>query len=122
MKLFRIWLELARSKDHPSGDPNHGYEFVAPLDANGRLDAAGWQDVRGACMVRRFVAGQDDQNGRLTHRGKTWIFDYDDTDIADDEPLFKLDRHTIKLGEYLSITEHDGVTRTFKVANIRPLT
>jgi hypothetical protein len=122
MKLFRVWLELARSKDHPNGDPKHGYEFVAPLDASGHLDEAGWRDVKGACVVRRFVAGQDDQNGRLVHRGKTWIFDYDNTDTADDEPLFKLDRHSIKLGEYLSITEHDGVTRTFKVANIRPLT
>lgn len=121
MKLFRIWLELARSKDRPDGDPHHGYEFVAPLDANGHLDAAGWHEVKGACMVRRFVAGQDDQNGRLAHRGKTWIFDYDDADTSDDEPVFKLDRHTVKLGEYLSITEHDGVTRTFKVANVRPL-
>ncbi|MBI1213869.1 MAG: hypothetical protein GC190_20600 [Alphaproteobacteria bacterium] len=121
MRLSRIHLELARSKEHPDGDPHFGYEFVAPLDANGLLDAKAWQEVKGACMVRHFAPGQDDENGRLIHRGKGWIFDYDNHDTDDDEPVFKLDKHTIKQGEYLSITEHDGITRTFKIATVRPL-
>ena len=32
--LKRIRLNLARSKEFPSGSDEHGYEFVAPLDAD----------------------------------------------------------------------------------------
>ena len=37
----------------------------------------------------------------------------------DDESLFKFDRHIFKEGEYVGITEHDGVTRPFRVAWVR---
>lgn len=33
--LKRIRLNLARSKEFPSGSTKHGYEFVAPLTAKG---------------------------------------------------------------------------------------
>ena len=36
--LKRIWLHLARSRAFPSGSAEHGYEFVAPLDAAGHID------------------------------------------------------------------------------------
>jgi len=37
-KVFkRIRLELARSKEFPTGSSQHGYEFVAPLDGSGDL-------------------------------------------------------------------------------------
>jgi hypothetical protein len=121
MKLSRVRLELARSKEHPDGDPHFGYEFVAPLDAQGHLDAKSWHEVKGACMVRHFAPSTDDETGHLVHRGQGWIFDYDNKDTDDDEPVFKLDKHMIKQGEYLSITEHDGITRTFKIATVRPL-
>ena len=38
----RIRLNLARSKEFPQGSQRHGYEFVAPLDRNGHIDAALW--------------------------------------------------------------------------------
>jgi hypothetical protein len=37
--LKRIGLNLARSKEYPLGSDKHGYEFVAPLDASGHIDA-----------------------------------------------------------------------------------
>jgi hypothetical protein len=36
----------------------------------------------------------------------------------DDEPAFKFDRHSFTAGEYVSITEHDGVTRPFKIVSV----
>ena len=36
LKLIR--LNLARSKDFPGGSTRHGYEIVAPLDQDGRID------------------------------------------------------------------------------------
>ena len=41
--LSRIRLELARTKDTPEGDPAHGYEFIAPLGADGHIDAEAWK-------------------------------------------------------------------------------
>ena len=119
MTLFHARLELARSKEFPEGSARHGYEFTAPLDAGGHLDAEAWKTAKAQCTVRRFTAGKDDETGRLVHVGKGWHFDYVAKANDDDEPLFKLDRHLIKQGEYLSITEHDGVMRTFKIVSVR---
>lgn len=125
MGLKKIRLELARTPNHPEGSSNYGYEFVAPLDAAGHIDLDGYHHNRKRCTVHRFWAGQPDEHGLLHHtrggtRGGRWVFDYDD-DSDDDEPLFKLDRHVFAEGEYLSITEHDGVQRTFRIAWIKPI-
>jgi hypothetical protein len=119
MALKRIRLELARTPDHPEGSPRHGYEFVAPLDASGHMIATNWPKVKDACMVRRFWAGADDEHGRLIHRrdGK-WAFSYAAGE-DDDEPIFRFDKHVFRQGEYVSVTEHDGVTRPFKVIDVR---
>jgi hypothetical protein len=119
MPLFRVRLELARTKEHPSGSTLHGYEFVAPLDASGHLSTAEWKANKAKCIVRRFAPGIE-ENGLLKDVGRGWRFDYEDG-YEDDEPLYKLDRHEIRTGEYLSVTEHDGVTRPYRVAMVAPL-
>ena len=55
----------------------------------------------------------------LVHTKQGWMFDYDPDDEDDDEPLFRLDDHLFKQGEYVSVTEHDGVQRTFQVVEVR---
>jgi hypothetical protein len=119
MALKMIRLELARTKEFPDGSGQHGYEFVAPLDAKGRLDASGWKQFHEACTVRRFWGDADDEHGTLIHRtdGK-WVFSYEVGDDEDDEPIFRFDRHAFVKGEYVSVTEHDGVTRPFRVAAV----
>ena len=47
--LKRIRLNLARSKEFPSGSSRHGYEFVAPLDATGHIDPELWRRHRDHC-------------------------------------------------------------------------
>ena len=122
MTLKRVRLELARGPEHPEGSAAHGYEFVAPLTADGHLDPEGWRAERSRCRVRRFWRGQDDEHGRLIHRGGRWAFHYEDTpehEEAAEEPIFRFDRHRFVEGEYASITEHDGVQRTFRVVSVR---
>lgn len=118
MSLKKIRLELARTHEFPLGTSDRGYEFVAPLDADGHLDRDGWHVHRDHCTVRRFWAGEPDERGRLVHRGGGWYFHYDGMDAGDDEPIFKFDRHTFKTGEYVSVTEHDGEQRPFKVVDV----
>jgi hypothetical protein len=121
MSLKRIRLELARNLDYPEGSASHGYAFVAPLTDDGQLDPAGWREDRAECTVRRFWAGDDDEHGHLVHhRGHHWAFHYAGMTEDDEEPIFRFDRHRFVVGEYVSITEHDGVQRTFRVAEVVP--
>lgn len=120
MSLHAIRLELARGTEFPEGSPRHGYEFVAPLDKAGRFDASEWSKNRSACIVRRFWGDQAEEKGSLIHtRRKNWAFSYVPAADEDDEPIFRFDRHVFKQGEYISVTEHDGIQRTFRIVSLR---
>jgi hypothetical protein len=120
LALKRIRLELARTREFPEGSAARGYEFVAPLGPDGSFDAEEWRAERKRCTVRRFWPGEAEEKGHLVHtRGRRWAFHYDGMDEEEDEPIFRFDRHRMVEGEYVSITEHDGVQRTFRVASVR---
>ena len=123
MSLKKIRLTLGRDEDFPEGSDRHGYEFVAPLDSEGHIDADAWRHERERCRVRRFWAGEADELGHLVHtRGRSWAFHYDllgDDDV--DESGYKFDSHLFRAGEYVSIREQDGRMRTFRVATVQDL-
>ncbi len=119
MTLRKVKLELARDADFPEGSGERGYEFYAPLNGDGHLDRDEWHGCADQCTVHRFWLGEGDERGHLIHRGSGWAFHYEDVGADPDEPLFKLDRHTLIPGEYVSIIEHDGIQRTFRVAYVR---
>lgn len=121
MSLSQIRLELARTPEFPQGSPNHGYEFIAPLSKDSHIDATLWKMAKDRCRVVRFWGADQPERGLLRHVGRGWRFDYDSASTADDEPFFKLDQHALKPGAYVSITEHDGVQRPFRVASVTPL-
>jgi hypothetical protein len=121
MPLSQIRLELARTPEFPQGSPDHGYEFVAPLSKDAHIDSKEWKTVKDRCRVVRFWGGEEQELGVLRHVGGGWRFDYDSASETDDEPFFKLDLHALKPGAYVSITEHDGVQRPFRVASVTPL-
>lgn len=120
MSLKRIRLELARTPEFPAGNPACGYEFTAPLSRNGLLDANQWQRDRTRCTVRRFWQDAAEERGALVrHRNTNWVFSYRPGE-DDDEPIFRFDKHRFRVGEYVSITEHDGVQRPFRVVEVQP--
>jgi hypothetical protein len=89
--LNRILLNLARSRDFPDGSSRHGYDFIAPLDAQGHIDPVLWKKYRDYCWVRRFWGDEDDEVGRLVHKPggaehARWMFDYNPGEDDDDEP------------------------------------
>ncbi|MDQ0391078.1 hypothetical protein [Labrys monachus] len=114
--LFAVTLYLARSSEHPEGNPNEGYRFILPLDANARVDADAWAHLRDSCAVVRFREDEESRRGRLVHRaggvhGARWIFDYGDGE----EVLHMLEAHTVRAGDYLSVQGEDGDMRTFHI-------
>jgi len=123
MSLCKIRLELARDHDFPEGSRMRGYEFTAPLDAEGRIDHEAWKTNRDQCRVLRFWEGNDDEVGHLIRKpGGSWAFHYDLLgDPDDDESGYRFGNHVFRPGEYVSIKEHDDVMRTFKVVMAQPL-
>jgi hypothetical protein len=118
---MRIKLTLGRTREAPNGDPRHGYEFIAPLNAQGHVDALAWTQCREHCVVRSFRPGQADKQGHLRHLGHGWRFDFGPERAGADEPLFKLDKHLIARNLYLTITEDNGVQQPFRIVAVTPL-
>ena len=121
MTLKRIRLELARNKDYPDGSADHGYEFRAPLRPDGHIDLEGWEGLAQLCTVHHFWGTQLDERGQLirTVDGR-WAFSYA-VGEDDDEPFFRFESHVFAVGEYVTITEHDGEDRAFKVVAVDDL-
>jgi hypothetical protein len=121
-QLKRIRLNLARSKECPNGSSEHGYEFVAPLDADDHIDLKLWHEYHEHCRVRRFW-GDEEEVGRLVHRPRghdpsRWLFDYNEESEDDDEVGYRFAAHAFRLGEYVSIRDQEAELHTFKVVSV----
>jgi hypothetical protein len=115
-ELRRIRLELGRTDEFPEGSKLHGYEFVAPLDSDGHIDIDGWHETKRQCIVTRFWDGEPTEQGQLQHVGNGWHFEYRSGEGY--EKLFKLDRHAVVPGNYISVTEHGHSRQPFRVASV----
>ena len=124
MAVFKwIKMELARDEEFPLGSRAHGYELVAPLDDDDRIDVEAWRTYRDRCRVKRFWEGEPDAIGHLVRKaGGSWAFHYDiHGNEDDDETGYRFADHRFRLGEYVSIREHDEELRTFKVVIVRDI-
>lgn len=122
--LRKITLNAARSKAFPDGSIRHGYEFTAPLTAEGRIDVESWKAHRGECFARRFWGDEPEQRGLLVHKaggrgGSTWAFELGQGATLDaEEDGFRFGDHAFVAGEYCSVREEDGELATFRVVSV----
>ena len=123
--MQRIRLELARDPEFPDGSRTHGYDLIAPLDTAGRLSVDGWKEDRDHCRVRRFWGHEPEMIGHIVHKpggtGGVWAFHYDirkPEEPIGDEAGFHFETHVFRPGEYVSLREHDGTMRTFRVQTV----
>jgi len=115
-RQFRI--VLAREPGHPDGDDEVAYIFIAPVDAEGRIDPKLWRIHREACRVARQRPNEQDQLGYLVHRsGGGWGFHYDGDASLPDEAGFHFDEERFVVGEYVSINER-GKMHTYRVTTV----
>ncbi len=120
MPNARIILRPALSVEpSPARADEHSYALTAPLDDDGRIDLSAFGGQR--WPVRRVGSEEGVAMGWLAHRGSHWFIDYDLERSDDDEPIFRLGDHRFLVGEYVTITEHDGVAQTFRVVSVEPL-
>jgi hypothetical protein len=121
MNLSRIVMRLARNPgtEFAGGDDHRGYSLTAPLTADGHLDEGAYSKAKAECTVRRFAPDEDPVDGRLAKKGQRWFFDYDEEDVADDEPVHRLGEHRFAVGEYVTVTDEDGRPLTYKVVEVQ---
>ena len=113
--------ELALHPDARTAAPprSRGYVMTAPLNAAGHLDTSGVSAHR--WPVRRFGDPGDGDIGWLAHRGSAWFIDYDPDSESDNEPIFRLSDHRFIIGEYVTITSHEGEALTYRVVSVEPV-
>lgn len=112
-----VRLELARTPQYPQGSASRAYILHLPLGEDGLIEEA---EVRAApvrATVRRFWPNEPDLAGYVIRTPKGWAFSYEPGE-EDDEAIFHLETHPIRLGEYVTLTEPDGQRLPFRVANV----
>lgn len=119
-EFHHIRLEMARAPDAPTGDPGEGYDMVAPLDSDGRLDAAGWRAEPERAYARRFSDGVTEAKGQLRLDGRDqWTIDLPGE--AEDAVGYRFGHERFVVGEYVSLTLPSGEQNTYQVVVSRPL-
>ena len=124
--LRKVTLHAARSKEFPDGSIRHGYDFIAPLREDGRIDLNAWKAHRGECFAHRFWANEPTMQGLLVHHagglgGCTWTFEWKgakDPAAVDEDEGYRFADHLFKVGEYVSVREPEGQLLTFRVVNV----
>jgi hypothetical protein len=117
-KLRRVRLELAREPEHPLGSHAVGYEIVAPLSADGRLDVDGWRLNRERCRAVRLRPGADHVVGRLLRRpGGSWALRFGG---EADEVGVRFGEERFERGDYVTLNI-DGDEHTFRVISVEPI-
>ncbi len=120
MTWYMIRLDLARTRDFPDGSREHCYLLCAPLDVHGIIDGETLAGRPDRATVLRSWPDAPEMTGYLVHKRKGWTFSYAPGD-ADDEPLFHLETHPLREGEYVTVTERDGTPLAFEIASSEAL-
>ncbi|MBU2168295.1 MAG: hypothetical protein KKF88_10700 [Alphaproteobacteria bacterium] len=119
--LTHIRLELAREPGSPAGNPQDGWDIVAMLDADGKLDADGCRKEADRLHVRRFEDNQTVATGTLRQGpGGKWLLDLAPED-APDATGFRFGEERFVAGEYVSLINADGDPHPYVVARTAPV-
>jgi len=120
MNWKNIRLELARTKEFPEGSVSRAYMLRLPLDDDGLIDEATLRVLPARATVRRFWPNEADMGGYVIRTPRGWAFSYRIGD-EDDEAIFHLESHPMRVGEYITLTEPDGRQLPFRVASVKQI-
>lgn len=120
MNWKNIRLELARTKEFPGGSVSRTYLFRLPLDDDGLIDEAALRALPAQATVRRFWPNEPDMVGYVIRTPRGWAFSYRIGE-EDDEAIFHLETHPMRVGEYITLTEPDGRRLPFRVASVEEI-
>lgn len=118
MHWMSIRLELARTPDFPLGSPSRAYLIRLPLSKDGLIDEAGLAANPARATVHRHWPNQPDRSGYVVPTRSGWAFSYEPGE-ADDENVFHLETHQLRIGDYITLTEPDGSRLPYRVTDLR---
>lgn len=114
MSWSTIRLELAGTRDFPSGSVSRGFLIRVPLDSSGSIDAASLATAPQKATVRRFWSTQPDENGRVVDADGHWAF------RCSGRADRLLSDASFRLGAEVAVADSEGVPLPFRVASIHP--
>jgi hypothetical protein len=120
MSWKSIRLELARTSEFPEGSASRAYLMRLPLDDAGLIDESAVGDSPALATVHRYWPNERDRSGYVIRTTTGWAISYEPGE-EDDEAVYHLEAHPIRVGEYLTLTEPDGRQLPFRVASLKQL-
>lgn len=120
MNWKSIRLELARTKEFPEGSASRAYLLRLPLDEQGLIDECALKQSPALATVHRYWPNERDLSGYVIRTPKGWAISYE-VGEDDDETVFHLETHPIRVGEYITLTEPDGRQLPFRVSSLNQL-
>ena len=114
-----VRLELGRTPEFPEGSAARAYLLRLPLNNHGVIDGIALAQNPALGTVRRFWPNEADERGYIVRKGKGWAFSYAMGE-DDDEDVFHLESHPLRVGNYVTVTEHDGERYPFRVVSAQP--
>ena len=120
MNWKSIRLELARTREFPEGSASRAYLMRLPLDEEGLIDEQALGLSPAMATVHRFWPNEPDKSGYMIRTPSGWAMSYEPGE-SDDETVFHLETHPIRIGEYVTLTEPDGRQLPFRVASLKQL-
>ena len=112
-----IRLELARTPEYPEGSPSRAYILRLPLSKDGLIDEAMVGSHPELASVLRSLPEEPDQKGYIVRKASGWAFSYALGD-DDDEAVYHLETHPIRMGDYITLAEPDGQRLPFRVVQL----
>lgn len=120
MNWRSIRLELARTTEFPEGSASRAYLLRLPLNEDGLIDAGALGQSPALATVHRFWPNEPDRSGYVVQTPNGWAMSYEPGE-EDDEAVFHLETHPIRIGEYIILTEPDGQRLPFRVTSLKQL-
>jgi len=131
MKWKVIRLELASSWQFPKGSAGRSYLIRLPLTDEGEIVTSALESQPMRATVRRYWPNEADQVGHLIRTPAGFAIRYETNGNAGangasrkangdaNQPLFQFGADAIKVGEELFLTEPDGHSVRYRVANLQ---
>lgn len=117
MNWKQICLELARTKDYPTGSPSRAYLVQLPVNDDGIINEDVLRTTPQRARVRRHWPNEPDMSGYVIRTPKGWAFSYRAGE-DDDEAIYHLETHAMRIGDYITLTEPNGDRLPYRVVSL----
>lgn len=119
MNWQTIRLELAGTREFPTGSTGRAFLLRLPLQDDGTINEEELARRPARATVRRYWASEPDRSGRIVRGRSGWDLDCGRQDAA--RLAFHLPPQQIRLGGKVVVTAPDGRELPFRVASMTTL-